>query len=237
MFHKTPNYLKWILIALAVMLVLFIVINLMPTNFNLDHFQNDGLKKSGNNGLVSKNLISYREKETLLQPKIYPSSPILGNPNAPISIFEYSSFGCPLNKKVQPIIKELLKKYPESIKLIWKDLPLEKNYSGANLAHQAARCAGRQGNFWQYHDQLWEQKTNLSNDAILKIADDLNLNQKQFSQCLKDSIITADINQDIADADALLISGVPHFYINSQELVGVATQKEFEQLIEVELNR
>lgn len=228
MLHKktTPNYLKFILIALAIILLSYIAViaYFSLLNNNDTAAINGGLGQS----LVSQNLITILKNNT---PQISADSPVLGKENAPIVIFEYASFDCAYSAQSQSTIKEILNQYPAEIKLIWKDLPANEK---TMPAHQAARCAGEQGKFWEYADWLWQNQKDLSLENLKKLAQDLKLNAEEFGQCLNDEKITEAINQNIAEAERLMIENTPHFYINSQELMGLATFENLKKMIEAE---
>ncbi len=184
--------------------------------------------------LISRNLVSYREPPTATKPEITADSPTKGLAEAPITIFEFSSFDCSYSREIQPILEKIIAQYPEQIKLVWKDLPISDQ---ARPAHLAARCAQNQGEFWDYHDKLWENQKNLTTDKLKKIAQELGLSQNQFNSCLEEKQTKSTVNQDIEEGNILLISGTPHFYLNSQELFGLATLEDFQKIIEIELSK
>lgn len=222
--------IKWSILG-AVILILIIILLIfsrysvtVPGNFN--------------NGLTELNLMNYLAQNRATEPKLKEYSPVRGSLDAPITIFEYSSFGCPYSAEIQPIIKNILKKYPNEVKLVWKDFPLEEVYEGSTLMHQAARCAQNQGMFWQYHDKIWNENLNgLDRNNLKRLAENLDLNINSFNNCLDSSLVKTIIDNDTQEADDLYISGTPHFYINSQELLGQFSQEDFERIIEIELNR
>ncbi len=89
--------------------------------------------------------------------------PVLGNPNAPVTIIEFSDYQCPFCEafftQTEPQIK---KDYIDSgkVKFYYRDYPLSQIHPGAQKAAEAARCAGDQNKYWQYHDSVFQnQKT------------------------------------------------------------------------------
>jgi len=234
---KTPNYLQLILIIFAVVFALLLA---MAISFDKPKTENrstffDDYKKSPE--LEQINLITYVKQNIVTEPTINSNSPILGNPQAKVTIFEFSSYGCPASKNTQPILKQLLNKYPNEIKIVWKDLPISDLYKEADLAHTATRCAGEQNKFWQYQELVWENQNDLSFDVLKNIAKKIALNMSSFESCIENKEVNNIINNDIKEAGQLSISGTPHFYINSQEIFGSATLEDFERLINIELNR
>lgn len=89
--------------------------------------------------------------------------PVLGNTNAPVTIIEFSDYQCPFCEafftQTEPQIK---KDYIDSgkVKFYYRDYPLSQIHPGAQKAAEAARCAGDQNKYWQYHDLVFQnQKT------------------------------------------------------------------------------
>jgi len=242
MLKKKPtfNYLKPIIILLLAIFLFFIIL-LISNFFSLVSTSNK-LATNPATKLTTKNLMTLvsalsPDKSQLTKPKLYADSPIKGDAKAPITIFEFSGFDCPYSLGVQEILNKLLADYQGKIKLVWKDLPINPNDENVMLAHQAARCAQKQNKFWQYHDLLWQNQKNLTIDNFKRIATDLKLNQLDFETCLKDPEIIKIIEKDMDEADQLMISGTPHFYINDQEVMGVNDYNEFKKIIDGELKQ
>lgn len=236
---KSPNYLKFISIVIG---SIFIILGLLaaftnPPTTELDDLE--ALLKNFNNSpeLITSNLISYVKQNIITEPTIFAQSPILGPAEAPITIFEFSCFSCPASRDSQPILEQVLEKYPAKIKLVWKDLPLPELYPDSEMAHLAARCAQAQDKFWEYQEKLWANQDDFSLDNLKKIAQDLKLDKSDFANCLSEEKLKELIKADVDEASQLSISGTPHFYINSQEIFGIATLDDFAKVINTELSR
>ncbi|MDO8668703.1 MAG: thioredoxin domain-containing protein [Candidatus Buchananbacteria bacterium] len=198
----------------------------------------DALKNfNPQSNIESSNLISYVKKNIITEPTVNPDSPVLGPADAPVTIFEFSCYGCPASRDIQPILKEVLAKYPDKVKLVWKDLTLPDLYPQAELAHLASRCAQEQSKFWPYQEQLWQNQNDFSLNNLKKIGQDIGLNASTLNDCITSKKFQNLIDADVSEAAQLMISGTPHFYINSQEIFGLATLEDFETVINAELNR
>ena len=134
--------------------------------------------------LESSNLITYVKQNIITEPAIGENSPVLGKTDAPITIFEFSCYGCPASREVQPILKQVLDKYSDQVKLVWKDLPLPDLYPQADLAHLASRCSNDQNKFWQYQDMLWENQNDFSLNNLKKIGQDVGLDVNKLTDCI-----------------------------------------------------
>ncbi len=90
-------------------------------------------------------------------PLIVEGAPYKGPPDAQVVIVEFEDFFCPFCKESQRTLDELLARYPNKIRLVHKDFPIDDLHPGARQAHLAARCADEQGKFWAYHDELFDR--------------------------------------------------------------------------------
>jgi protein-disulfide isomerase len=160
----------------------------------------------------------------------------LGSPRAPVTIVEFSDFQCPLCKGVVPTQKQRLARYPDRVRLVFRDFPIPSLHPDAPLAHEAARCAGEQGQFWPYHDLLFE-RTNMNATALKQYAADLKLDEKKFAECLDSGRARAAVTADMEEGSRLGVSGTPTFFINGTPLVGNVPMADFQRAIERELAR
>ena len=160
---------------------------------------------------------------------------VTGDPNAPITIVEFSDFQCPFCKRAYPVIKQLISKYPTQIKLSYRDFPLRQIHPQADAAAVAARCAGEQGKFWQYHDILFESNQPLNTLSFMSHATTLNLDTTQFDKCLSTGQFAESIESDLQDGSRAGVNGTPAFFINGIALTGAQPLEAFERVVEQEL--
>jgi protein-disulfide isomerase len=157
-----------------------------------------------------------------------------GAREAPVTIVEFSDFQCPYCRAVVPTLKEVAARYPDRVRWVFRDFPIENLHPEAPLAHEAARCAGDQGKFWPYHDLLFEQ-TNLAPDALRQYATQVGLETSAFAQCLDSRRYRASVAADVATGNQLGVTGTPTFFVNGRPLVGNLPLAEFQRAIEREL--
>jgi protein-disulfide isomerase len=118
---------------------------------------------------------------------------ILGNPNAPVKLVEFSDFECPFCKRFHATLKQLMDEYGMDGKVAWvyRHFPIDELHSKARKEAQAAECANELGGnkaFWAYADRIFEVTP--SNDrldlALLpQIAQEIGLDRAKFEVCLK----------------------------------------------------
>jgi len=175
----------------------------------------------------------------LRPPKIevtFDPSRVRGNPDAPVTIVEFSDFQCPFCQRAYPVIKGLLAKYDGKVKLAYRDFPLRQAHPQAQMAAEAARCAGEQGKFWEYHDRLFDNFNQLSKEALAQYAASLDLDSQEFQACLESGRHQASIEEDFQDGSRAGITGTPAFFINGVLVNGAHPASVFEKTIESELS-
>jgi len=144
---------------------------------------------------------------------------ILGNPGAPLSVVLFSDFSCPTCKIEYFKINKFVKEHPQDVRLFLKNTPRKKLFTKTNdLPHRSAFCAGKQGKFWEYTDNLYTQKNISSESDLTKIASGLKMNTVTWWQCVN----SQEAKQKIARATDILttlgIEQVPTIYINNKKI-------------------
>lgn len=128
----------------------------------------------------------------------------------------------------------MLKKNPTTVKIAFKNLPLQ-NHEMAAPAALAALAANEQGKFWEFHDRLFaEQK--ITTDSFNKIAAELGLNQVRFNADMKSPPLLQKVNKDMAEANRHGITGTPTIFVNGKKLKQ-RTIEELQKLIDEELSK
>ena len=150
-------------------------------------------------------------------------SPILGDPNAPITLVEFGDYQCHYcNVFFQSIEKDILKNYVDTgkVKIIFKDY----NIIGEDsvIASQGAHCANDQGLFWEYHDILYSNWTGENNgwassENLAIFAQQIGLNMNKWSECMKKGSHSQIILKSNDDARTLELTGTPAFFIINSE--------------------
>ncbi|MFH1145915.1 MAG: DsbA family protein [bacterium] len=150
-----------------------------------------------------------------IAPRAYPNDPIRGNSQAPVTIIVFSDYQCPSCKAFDQTVRKLLDVYPDKLRLVWKDFPLSYHTESPRAA-LAARCAGQQGKYWQYHDSLYDQQDNLAVELYGKIAVEIGLDAKRWQQCYDSGSGYEAVQAGQAQGTAAGIDGVPAVFINGK---------------------
>ncbi|MBM9512526.1 thioredoxin domain-containing protein [Desulfogranum marinum] len=140
------------------------------------------------------------------------TAPILGNPDAPVTLVEFSDFECPYCSKVKPILDKLLKANPNTVKVAFKHLPL-RMHPQAETAALASIAAQKQGKFWEMHDELFKTKK-ISAQTIEASAQKIGLNMEQFNKDKEATATRQQLARDLFEAQKAEITGTPTLFIN-----------------------
>ena len=116
-----------------------------------------------------------------------------------------------------PLFEQVLDKYPNSVKIVFKHYPLDFHKQAFSAAI-ASMAAGEQGKFWEYHDELFLQQGRLYTDKYLEIAQRMNLDIQKFSLDIMRPSVRKKIEQDIADAKKAGVTGTPAIFVNGRKL-------------------
>lgn len=160
--------------------------------------------------------------------------PIIGDPDAPITIIEFSDFQCPFcerfNSQTLPLLHE---EYIDKglVKLVFRDFPIQSIHPNAVITALAAECADDQDAFKGMHDVLFERQKEWSNTAsqnmlgvLVGYASEIGINADEFETCVAMGRHVEDIRKDLEDGRAYGISGTPGFYIGNDDIGYVAVQ-------------
>jgi protein-disulfide isomerase len=176
--------------------------------------------------------------------------PVKGNPNAPVTVVEFSDFQCPFCSK---FYKETLSQLDENyiatgkVKLVYRDMPIDSLHPNARTAHIAAECADEKGKFWEFHNMLFEKQAEWQRlpaadlqSTLNQYATDLGLQSASFESCMKSQEIADEINKDSLDSVLYGATGTPTFFIGNEKdgfikLVGAKPYTEFKAVIDSQL--
>jgi len=164
-------------------------------------------------------------------------APIKGPANAPITIVEFSDFQCAYCKRVLTVLNEVLERYPDQVKLAFRDFPIQNIHPQAQKAAEAAHCAADQGKFWEYHDLLFEKQDAIPTGNFTEHAKALGLEPNSFQACLDSQKYKQKVEGNYADGVKAGVSGTPAFFINGRLVSGAQPLEAFKTVIDEELER
>src|SRR5262249_7689366 len=158
----------------------------------------------------------------------------LGEEKARVTVVEYLDYQWPYCKRAQSTVDELLKSYKGKIRFVHRDFPIQ-GHPRAFPAAQAARCAGEQGKFWDYHRGMLTSGLPLEDGDLRSLASGLGLKGDAFAQCLASGRFDTDIKASFQSGATLGVDSTPTFFINGRRLTGARPVAQFEEIIDEEL--
>jgi len=175
-------------------------------------------------------------------------SPILGDPNAPVTLVEFGDYQCQFcNVFFHSTEEDILKNYVETgkVRMIFKDY----NIIGPDsiTASHGAHCANDQELFWEYHDILysnWAGENNgwASSKNLAKFAQEIGLDMDEWSECMTNVTHSEVILASNGDARTLQLTGTPAFFVigpdgKTTSIFGAQPFVVFEKIFEAELKK
>jgi protein-disulfide isomerase len=152
-----------------------------------------------------------------------------------VTLIEFSDFHCPFCRKVQPTLVELMARYGDRLRLVYKDMPLDNLHPQARATAEAARCAAEQGRFWEYHDKIYANAVDGSPAALQRFAQEAGLDAARFESCRASRKYQTGVQKDVQEGTLLGISGTPGFFINGRFVSGAQPIEVFTRIIDEEL--
>ena len=165
------------------------------------------------------------------------NAPMLGNPDAPVAIVEFADYQCPFcGRFYQGAAKDIIEKYVKTGKarLYYRDFAFLGDES--NWAAQAARCAGDQGKYWEYHDYLFshqngENEGAFTKDHLKSFAREVGLNSGEFTTCLDSGKHAQDVISDTEMGRKFGVTGTPTSFVNGKIVQGAVPFSQIEPVI------
>jgi len=189
--------------------------------------------------LIEKQLVEEPKKQIQITTGTFfdNGSPILGDPNATITLIEFGDYQCHFcNVYYQNTEHVIYENYVMTgkVNVIFKDYTIIGPDS--TTAALGAHCAGEQGKFWEYHNTLYENWNGENNgwagqENIFRFAEQIELNMEEFIECNIDKRYEQKISKSSNDARILGVTGTPAFYVissNSQQVEFISGAQPYE---------
>ncbi|MEZ4704634.1 MAG: thioredoxin domain-containing protein [Bdellovibrionota bacterium] len=171
------------------------------------------------------------------QPRVNVSvgdNPVRGSEDAPITIVEFSDYHCPFCEKGANTMKQVMEEYKGKVSHHFRDFPLSI-HPRAKFAANAARCAGEQGKYWEYHDKAFANQDKKEDADFVAFAKELKLDEKKFQECVSTTKYFDKIDKDMQDGESVGVNGTPAYIVNGVLLSGAVPFERFKEVIDSEL--
>jgi protein-disulfide isomerase len=142
--------------------------------------------------------------------------PPLGNPEAPVTIVEFSDFTCPYCRALRPILERWVKKNERRVKLFYKPFPLPNHARSMEMA-ETAELAREKGQFWPMHDHLFDAGRALSDDELAALGERVGLKGEDVRAALASKRFRPRLFASQAEGRAAKLDGTPTLYVNGRK--------------------
>lgn len=162
-------------------------------------------------------------------PTVSARSPSRGPANAKVTLQIFSDFECPFCVQTAPAIAAVERRYPQQLRVVWRNYPLAFHARARPAARAALEAFAEGGNtkFWAVHDWLYGPRADLSDAGLQQLAAELSLDVARVAQAAKSGQYDAQIDADMAAADAAGVEGTPAVFINDYYLMGARPETEY----------
>ncbi len=158
--------------------------------------------------------------------------PSLGAKDAKVTIVEFADFGCPFSQDASLVVRQVAAKYPNDVQFIYRDFPIIELHPEAAMAAEAGECADEQNMFWPYHDKVYANQNDLSEDSLIRYATELNMNTGEFKRCLASDRNVSEVQADLEAGVAAGVRGTPTFFLNGTRIPGAIPEATLVKIIE-----
>jgi protein-disulfide isomerase len=148
-------------------------------------------------------------------------SPVLGPQGAPVTIVEFFDPACETCRAFYPIVKDLLARYPQDVRLVIRYAPF---HQGSDQVVKLLEAARRQGRYQQVLEAvlqaqpLWADHARPNPQVTLQVAEQAGLDMRKATEDMGRPELQALLEQDVADLTALQVSKTPTFFVNGRSL-------------------
>lgn len=164
-------------------------------------------------------------------------APMKGNPDAKVTIVEFLDPACETCRVFYPIVNQLVKKYPDKLKVVIRYAPLHKDSDKVVRLLEAAHL---QGKFWPALELLFDKQRQWTHHHVAQpqIAKDListlDIDQNRLIQDSYGKKVTDALNADLTDGKKLKVKATPEFFVNGRQMPTFG-YKQLMKLIEEEM--
>jgi len=148
-----------------------------------------------------------------------PDDHVIGAADPGLTLVEYGDFGCQFCNAAKLPIESLLARHPD-LRLVWRHLPDPELHPGADLAAELSELAATEGKFWEAHSRLLTGRREFSNDALVEVAEELELNRDEAAAALEERTFRDRVLADVAGAGRAGARRTPTFFLDGERLDG-----------------
>ncbi|MFA4974333.1 MAG: vitamin K epoxide reductase family protein [bacterium] len=184
--------------------------------------------------------------QSLSEIEIDPEWPVWGNPDAAVTLVEFSEYQCPFCRMAAFNVKPYLNEFKGDIRYYFVNFPLDNSCNDdmerpmhpyACYAARAAYCAEKRGDFWAFHDDLFRSQAGMNEEKILGLAEKRGWDREDFLGCVNSPEADESVRRDIEAGRKIYITGTPTLYLNGRKLKYWRDSKYLQALVKQEIRK
>jgi len=161
-------------------------------------------------------------------------SPTRGPSDASVTLTLFTDFECSYCARLAPVLDQVHQQYPKKVRIVFKNFPL-RMHRFAVPAALAGLAADDQGQFWPFHDRLFENYNQLNAQKIEAIREALGLDAERFRARMNEPALKDLIRRDLEEGNAAGVRGTPTVFINGKKMRNRLTLEGFREAIDAAL--
>ncbi|MCC7156338.1 MAG: DsbA family protein [Bryobacterales bacterium] len=169
--------------------------------------------------------------------------PSIGTPGAPVVITLFSDFQCQFCRDEAKALREnLIKTYPNQVRLYFRDFPLEQIHAWARPAAIAGRCIfkTKPAAFWDFHDWIFDKQPEITPEnlktKVMEFVQSKGLDAVKTGACIDSKATEADVNKSIAEGRLLKVESTPTLFVNGRKIAGNIPWQNLKMVIDWDLD-
>ncbi|MDP2599391.1 MAG: thioredoxin domain-containing protein [Deltaproteobacteria bacterium] len=230
---------KFIPLSLAT-LVLFGLGGMLISNYQEQFMREAKLPVS------TEEVVAFHFRQSQYQFEPSANAPVWGNPNAKVTVVEFSDFQCPFCKYAAFHLKPVLSEFKNKVRFYFYNYPLDAScnkqiqggmHDKACMAAYAAECAAQFGDFWDYHDAIFRNQKDLSRELLLNLAKKEGWNVDAFEKCVDSPETKKRVEENIEAGNKIYVTGTPTVLVNNRRVKYWTNPDVFRAILKEEIAR
>jgi Na+:H+ antiporter, NhaA family len=160
---------------------------------------------------------------------------VRGATDASVTLVEYGDFQCPSCGDAYPQVLDLLERFGDKLRFVFRHLPVPELHPRAPAAAEAAEAAGAQGRFWEMHDRLFTHQLELDEGQLRGHAQAIGLDTERFDRELREGVHARRVEEDARSGARSGVPSTPRFFVGGVIHLGSPTGAELGEAIAAEL--
>jgi len=175
-----------------------------------------------------------------------PSWAVWGNPDAKVTLIEFSEYQCPFCRLAAFNVKPYLREFKDGMRYFFVNYPLDSNCNDqvkrqmhpiACFAAKAAICADMRGDFWSFHDDLFRLQGDLDRESILDLTSSRGWDRDEFLDCINSDQVSERLRREVLEGQKIYITGTPSLYLGGRKLRYWRDPKYVQALVKEEIKK